>query len=84
MVADLRGFARPFTAIAGFAGESAVLSLVSPQVELTLQVELNLEVARKVQLMLQAEVGRQAQVRTARPASQMRSCRFASDLPDAK
>ncbi len=26
MVADLRGFARPFTAIAGFAGESAALS----------------------------------------------------------
>jgi len=55
-------------------------------VELTLQVELNLEVARKVQVMLQAEaeVGRQAQVRTARPASQMRSCRFASGPPDAK
>ena len=83
MVADLRGFARPFTAIAGFAGESAA---VSPQVEPNLQAELNLEVARKVQVMLQAEaeVGRQAQVRTARPASQMRSCRFASGPPDAK
>jgi hypothetical protein len=57
---------------------------------MNLQVALNLEVARKVQVMLQAEaeveVDRQVQVqvRTARPASQMRSCRFASGPPDAK
>jgi len=49
-------------------------------------VELNLQVARKAQVMLQVEVEveRQVQVRTARPASQMRSCQFASGPPDAK
>ncbi|PYI74923.1 MAG: hypothetical protein DMF01_09045 [Verrucomicrobia bacterium] len=72
-----------------------VFKLTEPKVEkreamitgltfLPKKVELNLEVARKVQVMLQAEVEGQVQVRTARPASQMRSCRFASGPPDAK
>jgi hypothetical protein len=57
-------------------------------VELNLQWALNLQVELKMELKLpvaaEVEVERQVQVRTARPASQMRSCRFASGPPDAK
>ena len=68
--------------------EKQITKLVSPQVELSLQVELNLEVQLKVEVKLQVEVEVerqvQAQVPTARSASQMRSCRFANGRPDAK
>jgi len=49
-------------------------------VELSLQVELKVEVKLQVEMERQVQV----QVRTAGSASQMRSCRFANDRPDAK